>query len=303
MIRGAVVGGNVSKSRSPAIHAAAFKALGVAGTYDRHNVDPAGFRRLIERLGSEGYAYVNVTIPHKRAAAEMADSASPLVKTMAAANTLIFRRGRPDKTKDGKSGKEKIAVRAENTDGYGLVTALADAGVALQAGTKVVLLGSGGAAAGGLAALVATGAEVRLVARRPGVAQALRRRFSPRARARITVVPWNGPAVATALQGAAALVSSVPADVFADPAATLGLEALERTTAVLEMAYGDPTPLRQFVQSRTRRYQDGLPMLVHQAARAVELVLGDLPPTAPLMRAARRQPQPIPPRITVAEVR
>jgi shikimate dehydrogenase len=284
MIRGAVVGGNVSKSRSPAIHAAAFKAMGVQGGYDRHSVDAAGFRRLIARLGAEGYAYANITIPHKRAAAELADSVSPLVKAMAAANTLIFRPGK------GKNGKP--SVRAENTDGYGLITALGDAGVELGAGDKVVLLGSGGAAAGGLAALIATGARVVLVARRPAVAQALRRRFSPRNRARITVVPWTPAMLGEALRGAAAMVSSVPADVFAGPGATAGMEALERTTAVLEMAYGDATPLGKLVQGRTRRYQDGLPMLVHQAARTLELVLGQLPPVAPLMRAARRPPRP-----------
>jgi shikimate dehydrogenase len=286
MIRGAVVGGNVSKSRSPAIHAAAFKALGVAGSYDRYDVDAAGFRRLIQRLGQQGYAYLNVTIPHKRAAADLADSASPMVKMMAAANTLIFKPAR------GRAGK--ITVRAENTDGYGLVTALADAGVALQPGQKVVLLGSGGAAAGGLAALLATGANVCLVARRPGVAQALRRRFPARSRARIAIVPWTAAALADILPGASTLISSVPADVFADPAACAGLEALDKTTAVLEMAYGDPTPLSRFLAGRTRRYQDGLAMLVHQAARAIQLVVGDLPPTAPLMRAARRQPRPTP---------
>ena len=46
----------------------------------------------MRRLGEEGYDYLNVTIPHKRAAAALADRASPLVRTMAAANTLIFRR-------------------------------------------------------------------------------------------------------------------------------------------------------------------------------------------------------------------
>jgi shikimate dehydrogenase len=289
MIRGAVIGGNVSKSRSPAIHAAAFKALGIEGSYDRHDADAAGFRRLIARLGAEGYAYLNVTIPHKRAAADLADSASPLVKLTAAANTLIFRRS--------KSGG--IKVRAENTDGYGLIAALADAGVKLKSGDRVVLLGSGGAAAGGLAALVATGASVSLVARRVGVGQALRRRFPVRARARITVVPWTATALAGSLRGAVALISSVPAAVFAEPDAARGLDAMEKDTVVLEMAYGDATPLRALVETgagRARKYQakyqDGLPMLVHQAARTLQLVLGDLPPAAPMMRAARRPPRP-----------
>jgi shikimate dehydrogenase len=297
MIRGAVIGGNVSKSRSPAIHAAAFKSLGIEGSYDRHDVDAAGFRRLIARLGAEGYAYLNVTIPHKRAAADLADSASPLVKLTAAANTLIFRRS--------KTGKGAVTVRAENTDGYGLIAALGDAGVTLGNGDRAVLLGSGGAAAGGLAALVATGANVSLVARRIGVAQALRRRFPDRVRARITVVPWTAAALAETLGGAAALISSVPADVFARPDAIGGLEALDKSTVVLEMAYGDATPLGRLVQAsgRARRYQDGLPMLVHQAARTLELVLGELPPAGPMMRAARRQPRPTPALPLAAELR
>jgi shikimate dehydrogenase len=284
LIRGAVLGGNVSKSRSPAIHLAAFAALGVTGRYDRHSVDEAGFDALVGELGAAGFDYLNVTIPHKAAAAALADAASPLVKKMAAANTLIFQR---------RAGK--LRVRAENTDGYGLMTALADAGVRPARGSTVVLLGSGGAAAGGLAALVATGARIRLVARRPAVARALRRRFPANAQARIEVVPWRPAALAQAIAGAAALISSVPADAFATPEATAGLEDLEASTAVLEMAYGQATPLAAFVKARPRTkrppYQDGLPMLVHQAARTVELVLGKLPPTEPLMRAAKRVPR------------
>jgi shikimate 5-dehydrogenase len=41
------------------------------------------------------------------------------------------------------------------------------------------------------------------------------------------------------------------------------------------------------VRELVARYQDGIPMLVHQAARAVALALGSLPPADPLLRAAR----------------
>lgn len=275
-IHGAVLGGNVSKSRSPGIHAAAFRALGRAGRYDVHSVDAAGFRPLVRRLAAEGCHYLNITIPHKRAAAMLADSASPLVRTMAAANTLIFRR---------QGGR--TTVRAENTDGYGLLAALADLGVKLRPGDRVVMAGSGGAAAGALAALIGAGARVALVARRPGVAQGLRRRFPPGARKRIQVFRWEGGGLGRALAGATALISAVPAAAWDDPATAAGLERLERSTAVLEMAYGGTTPLALLTRERSSRYQDGLPMLVHQAARAVELVAGTLPPAAPLLHAAR----------------
>jgi shikimate 5-dehydrogenase len=128
---------------------------------------------------------------------------------------------------------------------------------------------------------------VRLLARRPEAADELRARFKPPQRARIETAAWTPAALGEALAGATALISAVPADAFADAGARAGLAALGRTTAVLEMAYGDPTPLCREVRGRVARYQDGLPMLVHQAARTIELVVGKLPPAAPLLRAAR----------------
>jgi shikimate dehydrogenase len=276
VIRGAVLGGDVSRSRSPGIHAAAFRALGREGRYDVHSIDAAGFAALVARLGDEGYDYLNITIPHKRAAAALADGASALVRSMAAANTLIFRRGRGG-----------TRVRAENTDGYGLLAALGDLGVRVRRGDLFVMAGSGGAAAGALAALIGAGARVRLVARRPAAARALRRRFPAGARARISVFRWEAGGLGRALDGARALISAVPAAAWADPASAAGLDRLRPDTAVLEMAYGDATALGTHCRARGLRYQDGLPMLVHQAARAVELVTGRLPPAAPLLRAAR----------------
>jgi shikimate dehydrogenase len=277
VIRGAVLGSDVSRSRSPAIHAAAFRALGREGEYHAFSVDPGGFPALVRRLASEGYDYLNVTIPHKRAAARLADSVSPVTRAMAAANTLIFRR----------RGK-RLSIRGENTDGYGLLAALSDLGAPVRAGQRFVMLGSGGAAAGAVAALIGAGAEVRLVARRPAVAQGIRRRFPEGTRRRIQVVSWSPRGLGGALEGASGLVSAVPASAFAGADAAAGLERLAPGTAVVEMAYGGPSPLHDLVRGRVTRYQDGLPMLVHQAARAVELVTGHLPPAAPLLRAARR---------------
>jgi shikimate dehydrogenase len=277
MIRAAVLGADVSKSRSPAIHQAAFQALGVEGTYHAISVDGRNFRATVRHLCDEGYQYLNVTIPHKRAAAQMASAASGLVKATGAANTLILKRG--------ANGTRK--VRAENTDGYGLLAALADLGVVVSTGQVHVLVGSGGAAAGGLAALLDAGAEVRLVARRPAAARALGRGLPARRRARVSVFPWTPAGLSTALAGADALISAVPAAAWQDEQACAGLRGLPRTAAVLEMAYGATTPLATMARDRVARYQDGIPMLVHQAARAVELALGKLPPAAPLLKAAR----------------
>jgi shikimate 5-dehydrogenase len=80
----------------------------------------------------------------------------------------------------------------------------------------------------------------------------------------------------------------VPAVAWQGDEARAGLRGLDRGAAVLEMAYGATTPLATAARDRVARYQDGIPMLVHQAARAVELALGERPPAEPLLKAARR---------------
>lgn len=277
MIRGAVLGGDVSKSRSPAIHAAAFKVLGVTGNYLAFSVDAAGFVPLVRTLAGDGYRYLNVTIPHKRAAADLANSRSTLVRATGAANTLIVSR---------TAGK--VSIRAENTDGAGLLAALGDLGVTRLRGQIVVMVGAGGAAAGALTALIGAGARVRLIARRPMAARTLRLRLSTRARGRVSVAAWTPRSLAKALDGADVLVSAVPAAAWDSDDARAGLNGIARGAAVLEMAYGATTPLAKAVRSRIARYQDGLPMLVHQAAAGIALALGRKPPAEPLLRAARR---------------
>lgn len=273
MIRAAVLGADVSKSRSPAIHNAAFRALGVDGEYVALSVEPRRFRALVAALRTDGYRYLNVTIPHKLAAARLAQRRGPEVRVSAAANTLLFQRG---------------GVRAENTDGAGLIAALADLDVS-PAGAVIAMAGAGGAAAGALEALTRAGAAIRLIARRPAAARALRARLPAARRGKVVVCAWNRATLAGALADASVLISAVPAAAWADDDLRAGLTSLAPQAAVLEMAYGSPTPLAHAVRSITDRYADGLGMLVHQAARAIELALGESPPLPPLFAAARGQ--------------
>jgi len=269
VIHGAVLGADVSKSRSPAIHQAAFRALGVDGAYGRESTDGRRFRGLVLRLRAAGYRYLNVTIPHKLRAAALADVRGPEVRVSRAANTLIFERGR---------------IRAENTDGKGLIAALGDLGFSPR-GRVVVMVGAGGAAAGAVEAITRAGAKVRIVARRLRAGNDLRARLPAAQRRRVSVHAWD-EGLEEALRGAGALVSAVPAAAWEDPRRAAGLRGLARGTVVLEMAYGPRSALAAAVAGRAR-YADGLGMLAHQAARAVELALGKRPPVAPMLRAAR----------------
>jgi shikimate dehydrogenase len=278
VIRAAVLGADVSKSRSPAIHRAAFRALGLRGTYEALSVDTAGFQALVAELRARGFRYLNVTIPHKRAAEALADTRGLEVRASGAANTLLFEPGTGARRAD-------VRTRAENTDGAGLLAALADLGVTPR-GSHVVVVGAGGAAAGALEALTRARASVTLLARRPAAARAVRARLPPRQRARIGIRSLGPETLEDALARAAALISAVPSAAWISRIRR-PLRALRRDTAVLEMAYGAPTPLGAEVRGRTARYADGLGMLVHQAARAVELAVGEAPPLPLLFRAAR----------------
>jgi shikimate dehydrogenase len=273
MIRAAVLGADVSKSRSPAIHNAAFRALGVEGEYVARSVDAAGFPALVQRLRADGYRYLNVTIPHKEAAAQLGDAQGPEVRASGAANTLLF-------------ATATAPIRAENTDGAGLIAALADMTVA-AAGKTIVVVGAGGAAAGAAEALIGAGATVLILARRVQAAIALCGRLTAE-RVQFGAAAWTTDALRIALAKADVLVSAVPAAAWAPDDARLGLDALRPSTAVLEMAYGSVTPLAEASLARTDRYADGLGMLVHQAARAIELALGEKPPLPPLFKAAQQ---------------
>jgi shikimate dehydrogenase len=271
-IKAAVLGTDVSKSRSPAIHNAAFRALDIDGEYGAISVAPEQFDALVADLRAQGYRYLNVTIPHKAAAFSLASTHGPEARVSGAVNTLLFEPGG--------------AIRGENTDGAGLLAALADLGVG-AAGSVVVMAGAGGAAAGAVEALTRTGAQVRLLARRPEIAEQLRGRLQPTQRDRVTVTAWAGDGLARALAGATVLVSAVPAAAWADAAMAAGIDALAARTAVLEMAYGAETPLARATRGQAARYADGLGMLVHQAAHAIALALGKTPPLAPLFEAVK----------------
>lgn len=280
MIQAAVLGSDVSKSRSPAIHKAAYRALEIDGVFEAISVDGAHFEALVASLGQRGYRYLSVTIPHKAAAAALGTTRSAMVRNCGAANTLIFE---PD-----LGGGQPVARHAENTDGYGLIAALKDLG-AEPGGQDAALIGAGGAAAGALEALTAAGARVRVVARRLAAAEALVQQIPEQRRRLARAFAWSEGGLGKALDGARMLVSSVPAGAWVDPVATLDLKEIERDTAVLEMAYGavGGSSLAHAVRGRVARYADGLGMLVHQAARAIELALGESPPLAPLFTAAR----------------
>jgi shikimate dehydrogenase len=260
MPRLGVLGWPVAHSRSPAMHEAAFAALGLRDwSYQLLPVPPELFAETVRALPAACFAGANVTIPHKIAALAVADDVSDAARAIGAANTLLFADG---------------AIRAENTDAPGLLAALP----LDPAGRRALVLGAGGSARAAVWALVAAGAEVFVWNRTP-------------ARARALADELGATAVDSAL-GADLLVHCTsaglehPGQMF--KSLPVNADELGEYQCVVDLVYRDAmTPLLRAALDGGAAVVDGLEILVAQGAISFELWTGRKAPVDAMRHAAR----------------
>ena len=270
--RAAVLGSPVAHSLSPVLHGAAYSALGLTGwTYERVECDAAALPGLVGGLDAS-WVGLSVTMPGKRAALEVAASASTRARRLGVANTLV-------RARDGWA--------ADCTDVDGVAGALRAAGVAAPA-SEAVLLGAGGTASAAVGALadLGTGA-VTVVVREPGRAAdtlAVARAYGMGERAvRFDEVADGDLARATAL------VSTTPAGAVDEALADRLVGALPPGAVVLDAVYHPwPTPLAAAAARRGLAVATGLDMLLHQAFGQVEQFTGRPAPRAVMHEALVR---------------
>jgi shikimate dehydrogenase len=275
MPRLAVLGHPVSHSRSPAMQNAALAELGLAGTwsYEAIEVVPEHFAALVESLPDDGFAGVNVTVPHKLAALALADEASDAAREIGAANTLTLSRG---------------AIAADNTDAAGVLGALGES----PADKRALVLGAGGSARAAIWALRNAGAHVSIWNRTSSKAGALAVEFG---------VEHHQPSDDRPAIGEFDLLLNATtlglAQATKRPAAAVDLKALPfdadvigETQVVVDLVYGShETALASCARERGARVIDGLEVLVHQGAASLRVWTGLDPPIEAMRQAARRQ--------------
>ena len=163
--RYAVVGHPVSHSKSPSIHRAFAKQCTVTMEYEAIQLDLGGFAQGVRNLQAADFGGANVTLPFKEQARRIADRLSPRATIAGAVNTLKI-------ADDG-------GIEGDNTDGAGLVVDLIqNIGISL-AGTRLLVIGAGGAVRGILEPLLGAGvAGVTLVNRTHEKAERLVQEFS-----------------------------------------------------------------------------------------------------------------------------
>jgi shikimate dehydrogenase len=159
-----VFGHPVGHSLSPFIHGMFARETGQFMSYRPFDVTPAEFAERVRQFFAEGGRGLNLTLPHKVAAVELANELTGRAAHAAAVNTLVAR-------DDG--------ILGDNTDGAGLVRDLCDNLGMVITRRRLLILGAGGATRGILAPLLELGPlAVSIANRTPERAEALAAAFS-----------------------------------------------------------------------------------------------------------------------------
>jgi len=241
--------------------------------YFPFDVPPAELADALDIMGSYGFRGINLTVPHKVLAVGMVSSLDDVADEVGAVNTLL---------------REGAGWRGFNTDGYGLATGMReDLGIALE-GTPVVLLGAGGAARGAAVECLRAGcAGLWIVNRTRSNLDALLAHLAPLA-GRTTVRALDPAGPAKDLAKGAVVINATSAGLHRDDPAPVDLGNFPGIAAVYDMIYNPPvTRLLQQARSLGLPCANGIGMLVHQGAKALEIWTGvPAAETAPAMRGA-----------------
>jgi shikimate dehydrogenase len=268
--RYAVVGNPIAHSRSPFIHTEFARQTGQDLQYERLLAPLDGFRATVENFRAAGGQGVNVTLPFKLEAFELAEERSARATDARAANTLKF---------NGST------LYCDNTDGVGLLRDIeTNLGFALQ-GCSMLLMGAGGAAQGVIGPLLGVKPDRLVIANRTlDKAQRLLQQFAGRGPLFVSAyTDLEGQRFDVVINATSAGLSSsaplLPDGVFA------------RGALAYDMMYGKGALpfLEQARRSGAARVADGIGMLVEQAAESFFIWRGVRPQTRPVIAALQAQ--------------
>ena len=271
--RFAVVGNPVEHSLSPRIHAAFARQGRRQIDYRAERVEVDDFEGWVSAFFNAEGRGLNVTLPFKTRAFDMADTVSHRARLTGAANFL--------------TANEAGGIHADNTDGKGLlIDVTANAGWILE-GARILVLGAGGAVKGVIPSLLDASPAALVIANRTAE------------RAEALVAEWAAQPIPVS-GGGYEQAAGAPWDVIINGTST-GLSndmpvlpsemVLAEGCCCYEMVYGKgPTPfMRWAVEQGARDARDGLGMLVEQAAESFYLWLGEYPDTQPVIADLRQQ--------------
>ncbi|PLA74636.1 shikimate dehydrogenase [Hydrogenovibrio sp. SC-1] len=274
----AVLGNPIAHSKSPMIHRLFAEQTNQDLTYEAILVDPeeTSFQAKVAQLRAQGYQGLNITVPFKLDAFELADQLSERAQLAQAVNTFHF-----------KGGK----ILGDNTDGIGLINDIElNAGFAIQ-GKTVLILGAGGAVQGILDPLLQKQPGLVHIANRTAKrAQVLSERFTTKCD--LTSSDWAS--IPLLEQGYDLIINGTAAS-LEGKLLPIDPQLIGENSLVYDMMYGaEPTCFLDWAKQHQPQCQvrDGLGMLVGQAAEAFRIWRGVEPKMQPVIEAIQAQMRP-----------
>jgi len=255
---------------SSAMHNAAYTALGIDRVYLAFHVTSENFGAAMQSIPALGILGVNLTVPHKEAAARMIKNLSPEAKLLRAVNCVVNNRGK---------------LRGDNTDARGLERDLRTLKVDLRSRIAIVV-GAGGAAAAAILACSRMGATRILVANRTrSRALSLVRRFRL-SRIEMSARGLDALTDASLLNDAAVVLNATSMGLTTSDFAPIDYAATSSKCFFYDTIYrAEPTPFLREAIALGRPHADGAGMLIHQGEFAFELFNRVAPPPGVMRQA------------------
>lgn len=272
----AVIGNPIGHSLSPVMHNEAFRHQRMNCNYSAYAVEPDQLKAAIAGVRALGMLGVNVTIPFKEAVLDLLDEVAPMARQIGAVNTIVNRGGR---------------LVGYNTDGWGFISSLEEAGVRPK-GLNAVVLGAGGAARAIAFYLAMAGVRHLTISNRtPERAEVLARDVAAAAPdVSSQSVAALSAAERSALIDATLVVNCTPLGMGGEGGSPVNdINLLPQSAVVYDTVYIPmETKLIKDARLRGLKTVSGLGMFVHQGACAWEYWFGRRGPVN-VMAAAVRQ--------------
>jgi shikimate dehydrogenase len=244
------------------MHNAALEALGIKARYEAKDITPIELLAALEELCHSGAWGINLSIPHKETVLEYLDLVTPEAKTIGAVNTIVVKNG---------------LLEGHNTDAYGFMRSLEEENIEVK-GSRILILGAGGAARAVAYGLKQAGATILIWNRSVERAQALAAEFN------LQLVETHF--LPASIRTANGLINTTSVGLEQPHSSPVSAD-LQPKDWVCDIVY---RPLETKFLKNAREHNlktvDGLGMLVHQGAKAFELWTGQTPDTNLMRRVA-----------------
>lgn len=265
-----VFGDPIEHSLSPAMQNAAFRALGMDACYHPFRVSRERLKDAILGASAMGFGGLNLTIPLKEKALEIIQ-VDELAKAIGAVNTVSFRAS----SSTSSVGSE---IRGHNTDGFGALLALEEAGVRIR-GSSVLLIGAGGAALAIAYTLAREGAEISIANRSLQRAEELA--------GMVGALGYSLSDLEKLVDRADVIINATSVGMKAGEPRLFDGKLIKSSHAVFDIVYNRETELLKDAKAVGALAIDGVMMLVYQGAKALEIWTGLKAPADVMEKAVR----------------